>query len=148
MKLLAPKLKWKKDDMDVFRVLDNWTLTHPSFEKHILPHEMFEKFLTTEEMERICLESNKYARYKSNHSFMMTIKRLKSFIAILVLSGFNQLPDKKCIGRGGRKTRTKWSRRQWQRMNLKKASSFFILLIMKAWTKLTDLSKLYLCLMP
>ena len=81
--------------MDVHRVLDNWTLTQPSFEKHILPHEIFEKFLTTEEMERICLQSNKYARYKSNLSFMMTIKKLKSFIAILVLSGYNQLPRQK-----------------------------------------------------
>ena len=56
MKLLVSKLKWKKGKMDVHRVLDNWTLTHPSFEKHILPHEIFEKFLTAEEMERICLE--------------------------------------------------------------------------------------------
>ena len=77
MKLLVSKLKWKKGEMDVHRVLDNWTLTHPSFEKHIFPHEIFEKFLTTEEMERRCLESNKYARYKSNRSFMVTIKTLK-----------------------------------------------------------------------
>ena len=55
MKLLVSKLKWKKDKMDVHRVFDNWTLTHPSFEKHILPHEIFEKFMTTEEMERRCL---------------------------------------------------------------------------------------------
>ena len=43
-------------------------------------------------MEKICLESNKYPRYKSNRSFMMTTKKSKSFIAILVLSGYNQLP--------------------------------------------------------
>ena len=48
MKLLVSKLKWKKGKMDVHRVLDNWTLTHPSFEKHILQHEIFEKFLTNE----------------------------------------------------------------------------------------------------
>ena len=77
--------------MDVHRVLDNWTLTHPFFEKHILPHEIFEKLLITEEIEKICMEPNKYARYKSNRSFMMTIKKLKSFIAIPVLSGYNQL---------------------------------------------------------
>ena len=60
MKRLFSKVKWKKSKMDVHRVLDNWTLTHPSFEKHILPYEIFKKFLTTEDMERICLESNKY----------------------------------------------------------------------------------------
>ena len=73
------------------RVLYNWTLTYPSFEKHILPHEIFEKFLTIKEMEKICLESNRYPRYKTNRSFMMNIKKLKSFIAIVVLSGYNQL---------------------------------------------------------
>ena len=37
-------------------------------------------------------EIKNYPRYKTNRSFMMTIKKLKSFIAILVLSGYNQLP--------------------------------------------------------
>ena len=46
----------------------------------------------TEEMEKICLKSNKYPQYKSNRSSMMTIKKLKSFIAILAMSGYNQLP--------------------------------------------------------
>ena len=77
MKLLVSKQKWQKGKMGVHRVLDNWTLRHPSFEKHILSPEIFEKFLTTEEMERICLESNKYPQYKSNRLFMMTIKKLK-----------------------------------------------------------------------
>ena len=44
MKLLAPKLKCKKGDMDVHTVLDNWTSTPLSFEEHILTHEIFEKF--------------------------------------------------------------------------------------------------------
>ena len=91
-KLPASKLKWKKGDIDVHKVLDNWTLKEPSFEEYILPHEIFEKFFTNEEMERICLETNKYARHKGNHAFVMTIKKLKSFIAILMLSGYNQLP--------------------------------------------------------
>ena len=43
-------------------------------------------------MKRICLESNKYARHKGNHSFVITIKKLKSFIAILLLNGYNKLP--------------------------------------------------------
>ena len=92
MKLPAPKLKWKKGDLDAHRVLVNWTLAPPSFDEPIVPHEIFEKFFTTEDMERICLKSNTYARHKGNHSFMMTIKKLKSFIAILLLSGYNKLP--------------------------------------------------------
>ena len=62
--------------MDVHRVLDNWTLTQLSFEEHILPHEIFKKILAIEEMERICLKSNKYAQHKGNHLFMMTKKSL------------------------------------------------------------------------
>ena len=95
MKLPAPTLKWKKGEIDTHRVLDNWTLAPSSFDEPIVPHEIFEKFFTTEEMERICLESNKYARHKGNHSFMMTIKKLKSFMAILLLSNYNKLPRQK-----------------------------------------------------
>ena len=65
VKLPAPKLKWKKGGIDAHRVLDDWTLVLPSFDEHIVPHEIFEKFFATEEMERICLESNKYARHQA-----------------------------------------------------------------------------------
>ena len=78
--------------VDAHRVLDNWTLAPPFFDKPILSHEIFEKIFTTEKMEKMCLESNKYTRHKSNQSFMMTIKMLKSFIAILLLSGNSKLP--------------------------------------------------------
>ena len=83
MKFPAPKPKWKKSDRDAHIVLDNWTLAPSSFGEPILPHEIFEKFFTTQEIKRICLKSNKYARHKGNHSFMITIKKLKSCIAIL-----------------------------------------------------------------
>ena len=49
-------------------------------------------------MERICLESNKYARHKGNHSFMMTIKKLKSIIAIFLLNSYNKLPRQEMYG--------------------------------------------------
>ena len=42
MKLPAPKLKWKKGDIDAHRVFDNWTLAPPSFDEPIVPHEIFE----------------------------------------------------------------------------------------------------------
>ena len=86
------KLRWKKGNIDTHSVLDNWTLSLPSFDESTLPHEIFEKFFTTEEMGRIYLESNKYARHKGNHTFTMTKKMLNSFIAILLLSGYDKLP--------------------------------------------------------
>ena len=91
VKLPALKLKWKKDDINALKVLDKWILTPPSFDEPILPHEIFERFFTTEEMEKIDLESNKYARHKGNHSFTITIKKLKPFIPILLLSDYNKL---------------------------------------------------------
>ena len=46
-------------------------------------------------MQRICLESTNYARRKVNHVFTMTIEKFKSFLAILLLSGYNELPRQK-----------------------------------------------------
>jgi len=43
-------------------------------------------------MERICNESNAYARRKGNHSFKLTLPKLKSFIDMLILSGYVPLP--------------------------------------------------------
>ena len=64
----------------------------PSFERNMPPHEIFELFLTNEEMERICLESTRYARFKGDHSFTMTLDKLKAFIAILLVSGYTEVP--------------------------------------------------------
>ena len=36
--------------------------------------------------------STNYARQKGNHVFTMTIEKFKSFLAILLLSGYNELP--------------------------------------------------------
>ena len=67
-------------------------MPEPAFDESIPPHQLFEKFLTVEEIERICEESNKYAQSKGNHVFEMTPERLQSFIAILLLSGYSPMP--------------------------------------------------------
>ena len=86
IKLLTPKLKWKTYNMDVHKVLDNWTWTHPFFEKHILPHETFEKFLITEETKRICLESNTVLAKKTTlHCLNIDVKKLNENITQLIL---------------------------------------------------------------
>ena len=43
-------------------------------------------------MERICLESGSYARLKGEDNFAMTLDKLKTFIAILLVSGYTELP--------------------------------------------------------
>ena len=49
-------------------------------------------FLTDEKMERIFLESTIYARLRGEHKFTMTLDELKAFIAILLVSGYTELP--------------------------------------------------------
>ena len=38
------------------------------------------------------MQGNKYAKSKKTHTFNLTLEKLKSFIAILLLSGYNELP--------------------------------------------------------
>ena len=56
------------------------------------PHLIFEKFLPNAGLTEICSQSNKYVESKGNHSFNLTLEKLKSFITILLLSGYNELP--------------------------------------------------------
>ena len=59
---------------------------------NIPPQEIFELFLIAEEMKRICLKSTNYASLKGEHNFTMTLDKLKAFIAILIVSGYTELP--------------------------------------------------------
>ena len=57
------------------------------------PHLIFAKFDSHKAgFIQICNQSNKYAKSKGNHTFNLTLEKLKSFIAILLLSGYNELP--------------------------------------------------------
>ena len=64
----------------------------PAFERSLLPHELFELFLTNTEMERICVESTNYARLEGNHMITITVEKLKAFVAILLVCGYAGLP--------------------------------------------------------
>ena len=43
-------------------------------------------------MERICLKSTNFIRLKGEHNFTMTQYKFKEFIAILLVSGYTELP--------------------------------------------------------
>ena len=72
--------------------LNQWNQPNPKFDKNLQPHQIFEHFLIEDEMQLVCLESTNYARQKGNHVFTMAIKKFKSSLAILFLSGYNELP--------------------------------------------------------
>ena len=69
-----------------------WTLPDPVLETVEPPVSLFEKFFSDDIMKCICEESMRYAISKGNHSFTFDTKTLKAFIAILLVSGYVDLP--------------------------------------------------------
>ena len=56
------------------------------------PVSLFEKSFTDDIMKFICKESIRYAILKGNHSFTIDTNTLKAFMAILLVSGYLDLP--------------------------------------------------------
>lgn len=56
--------------------------------------EIFELFFTPDLFDEIISETRNYVLFKNKQDPIMPIPELKVFIAILVLSGYNQLPSK------------------------------------------------------
>ena len=79
---------WKQIDSCVRQQLHAWNKPAPVFEISLLPHELFERFLTNTEMERICIESTHYVSLKGNHMFTMIVEKRKPFLTILLVSGY------------------------------------------------------------
>ena len=69
-----------------------WTLPDPLLETEEPPISLFEKFFTDDIMKFICEKSIRYAISKGNHSFTFDTSTLKAFIAILLVSGYVDLP--------------------------------------------------------
>ncbi|KAJ8930679.1 hypothetical protein NQ314_016493 [Rhamnusium bicolor] len=57
--------------------------------------EIFESFFTPDLFDKIISETRNYALFKNKQDPNLSIPELKLFIAILVLSGYNQLPSKR-----------------------------------------------------
>ncbi|KAJ8946657.1 hypothetical protein NQ314_008829 [Rhamnusium bicolor] len=57
--------------------------------------EIFESFFTPDLFDKIISETRNYALLKNEQDPNLSIPELKVFIAILVLSGYNQLPFKR-----------------------------------------------------
>ena len=72
--------------------MNRWNLPPPTFDENLLPHQLFERFITNEELEQIYYEYTRYARQKGNHNFIMTKRKFKSFLAISIVIGYASLP--------------------------------------------------------
>ena len=87
-----PPGNWRSVSSTKRMQLNQWNQPSPKFDKNLQPHQIFELFLTDDEMQWIYLKSINYARQKGNYVFTMTIEKFKSFLVILLLSGYNELP--------------------------------------------------------
>ena len=86
--------QWRHKDINQKKIQNQWkgstNISTNSLSE--APHLIFEKFLTNAGLTEICKQGNKYAKSKRNHTFKLTLEKLKSFIAIFLLSGYNELP--------------------------------------------------------
>ena len=69
-----------------------WTRPDAVLETVEPPVSLFEKFLTDDIMKFFCEESIRYTICKRNHSFTIDTNTLESFIAILLVGGYVDLP--------------------------------------------------------
>jgi hypothetical protein len=71
------------------------------------PIELFDLFLPNEFFEHLDIETNKYAAFKNEVGFVVTLNKMKVFIAILILCGFCVLPSKISFWDSGNDLRNK-----------------------------------------
>ena len=60
----------------------------PIRDLHDSPVTLFELFMTDKLIEHFCKETSTYAAQKGNHTFKIDSNEMKSFLAILLLSGY------------------------------------------------------------
>ena len=77
-------------DSSARQKLNTWNESAPVFKISLLPHGLFEVFLTNTEIERKSVESTNYTRLKISHIFTMTLEKLKAFLSILLV---RDMPD-------------------------------------------------------
>jgi len=64
--------------------------------------ELFELMFTNDIFEHLVSESNKYAMFCNNRDPNITVEKLKCFISILIISGYNSLPGKRYYWEDGK----------------------------------------------
>ncbi|KAK3717501.1 hypothetical protein RRG08_063118 [Elysia crispata] len=80
-------LKWNEENVD------NADLSNTVI-------ELFELFFDPVVIDLICTESVRYAAFKGNHNFSVTPGELKTFIAILIVSGYCSVPRRRMYWSG------------------------------------------------
>ena len=68
--------------------LSQWTFPEPVRDLHDSPVTLFGLFTTDQLIDHICKETNTHAAQKGNHTFKIYSNEMKSFLAVLILSGY------------------------------------------------------------
>ena len=84
--------RWQHNDIQNVEDLRSWTSPEPVRDLHNSPVTLFELFMTDKLIDHICKETNAYAAQKGNHTFKIEPNELKSFLAVLLLSGYIPYP--------------------------------------------------------
>ena len=85
--------KGKQSDLPVIDDFE-WNLPIPALESHELPSSLFEKFLTDDILKSFRNTSGRYAQNNGNYSYKLELHDLKAFMAILLINGYVDLPQR------------------------------------------------------
>ena len=80
--------RWQHNDIQNVEDLGSWTSPEPVRDLHDSSVTLFELFMTDIVIDHICKETNAYAAQKGNHTLKIETNELKSFLALLLLSGY------------------------------------------------------------
>ena len=84
--------RWQHNDIQNVEDLSSWTSPDPVRDLQDTPVTLFDLFMTDKLIDHICKETNAYPAQKGNHTFKIEPNVLKSFLAVLVLSGYIPYP--------------------------------------------------------
>ena len=79
---------WQHKDIQNADDLSRWTFPEPVRDLHDSPVTLFELFMTDKLIDHFCKDTNTYAAQKGNHTFKIDSNEMKSFLAVLLLSGY------------------------------------------------------------
>ena len=83
---------WQHNDIQNVEDLSSWTSPETARDLHDSAVTLFELFMNDKLIDHICKETNAYAAQKGNHTFEIEPNELKSFLAVLLLSGHIPYP--------------------------------------------------------
>ena len=93
-KKIRKTIHWEKDDI-IYKTESIFPESNHAMFRGKTPYQIFEKFFDDELLSLITLEIQKYALYKNDPDPKVSIKELRVFLGILMLSGYVHTPSQR-----------------------------------------------------